>query len=54
MNPIIGLEYQYGKEDESGKDEFLNDLEKAIPYMTNPQAITSATSFVESKKLYRK
>jgi len=54
MNPIIGLEYQYGKEDESGKDEFLSDLEKAIPYMTNPQAITSATSFVESKKLYRK
>jgi hypothetical protein len=54
MNPIIGLEYQYGKEDESGKDEFLSDLEKAIPYMTNPQAIISATSFVESKKLYRK
>lgn len=54
MNPIIGLEYQYGKEDESGKEEFLSDLEKAIPFMTNPQAVASASSFVESKKLYRK
>lgn len=52
MNPIIAIEYQYGKLSSSDKKEYLKALEASIPSSESMEEAQSKVDFINSKRVY--
>lgn len=52
MNPIIAIEYQYGKLSNNDKKEYLKALEASIPSSESMEEAQSKVDFINSKRVY--